>query len=332
MLLSRFSLAYGEVPPLSRAGVIDAVQRKALEETDVQLYVRRFGVDFRLSGEDEQVLLERGASAKLLSSIRSAYRKPKPPVRPVADEEECSECEDSEKISPLTRMEVLMQVWSRTPYALLRERWEERPVGFVLTPDMEKQLMEAGMDRRLTGLLILRQQGNAAQPRIAAEKGAEQEPIENGTGPLLPEKSELPASARAVTEVRRRPEPQPEPAPGPQPIAPRIAPVEPVPAGVQPVAPGRIRVDPAVQETRLLRAAVPQYPPLLQRARIQGAVRLEVVISRQGRVMSMRVLSGPTQFAQAVMDAVRQCLYKPALVEGRPVEVITEVTVRFQPE
>jgi periplasmic protein TonB len=84
-----------------------------------------------------------------------------------------------------------------------------------------------------------------------------------------------------------------------------------------------------VQQANLIRQVKPPYPPLAKQARIQGAVVLEAVISKQGGVENLRVISGHPLLIQAALDAVKQWKYKPTLLNGEPVEVVTTVTVNF---
>lgn len=94
-------------------------------------------------------------------------------------------------------------------------------------------------------------------------------------------------------------------------------------------APGRIRVGEAVQEQRLIRRVDPVYPPLAQQARIQGIVRLSLLISREGTVANVTVLSGHPLLTVAAIDAVKQWVYQPTLLNGAPVEVVTSASVPF---
>ncbi len=84
-----------------------------------------------------------------------------------------------------------------------------------------------------------------------------------------------------------------------------------------------------VQQANLIRQVKPPYPHLAKQARIQGAVVLEAVISKQGGVENLRVISGHPLLIQAALDAVKQWKYKPTLLNGEPVEVVTTVTVNF---
>jgi TonB family protein len=79
----------------------------------------------------------------------------------------------------------------------------------------------------------------------------------------------------------------------------------------------------------LVKKVAPVYPPLAKQTRIQGKVKVLVVISKTGSVESVNVVSGHPLLVQAAIDAVRQWQYKPFLVDGQPVTVSTEIEVPF---
>ena len=73
----------------------------------------------------------------------------------------------------------------------------------------------------------------------------------------------------------------------------------------------------------------PIYPPLARAARIQGPVLLRAIISREGTIQNLQVVSGHPMLVKAALDAVRQWRYRPYLLNNEPVEVETQVTVNF---
>jgi len=74
----------------------------------------------------------------------------------------------------------------------------------------------------------------------------------------------------------------------------------------------------------------PQYPEAARKARMQGIVILEAIITKEGTVESVRVLRGINPLLDAsAMRAVQQWKYKPATFNGRPVPVYLTVTVKF---
>ena len=80
---------------------------------------------------------------------------------------------------------------------------------------------------------------------------------------------------------------------------------------------------------RLVHRVAPVYPVAAKHARIQGVVRLEAYIAKDGTIKSLRVVMGHPLMVQAALDAVRQWRYEPYIVEGQPAEVMTTVDVNF---
>lgn len=102
------------------------------------------------------------------------------------------------------------------------------------------------------------------------------------------------------------------------------------PVAVPKVAtPQRVRVSAGVTSGLLIRKVNPVYPPLARQARISGTVVLRAVISKDGSIENLSLVSGHPMLAPAAIDAVRQWKYKPYLLNGEPVEVDTEVQVNF---
>jgi periplasmic protein TonB len=102
------------------------------------------------------------------------------------------------------------------------------------------------------------------------------------------------------------------------------------PVAVPKVAtPQRVRVSAGVTSGLLIRKVNPVYPPLARQARISGTVVLRAVISKDGSIENLSLVSGHPMLAPAAIDAVKQWKYKPYLLNGEPVEVDTEVQVNF---
>jgi periplasmic protein TonB len=93
--------------------------------------------------------------------------------------------------------------------------------------------------------------------------------------------------------------------------------------------PQRVRVSAGVTSGLLIRKVNPTYPPLARQARISGTVVLRAVISKDGSIENLSLVSGHPMLAPAAIDAVKQWKYKPYLLNGEPVEVDTEVQVNF---
>jgi TonB family protein len=90
-----------------------------------------------------------------------------------------------------------------------------------------------------------------------------------------------------------------------------------------------IRVGGKVQADKLLRQPKPVYPREAITAGVQGTVRMTVLLSPEGKVASLEVTSGPPELVNAAVDSVRQWEYRPTLLNGRPVYVMTVIDVNF---
>ena len=82
-----------------------------------------------------------------------------------------------------------------------------------------------------------------------------------------------------------------------------------------------IPISSGVQAAKLIRQVKPTYPPLARQARISGTVRLVAIIGRDGAIRDLRVSSGHPLLVTAAVEAVKQWLYRPTLLNTEPVEV-----------
>jgi protein TonB len=73
----------------------------------------------------------------------------------------------------------------------------------------------------------------------------------------------------------------------------------------------------------------PDYPLLARQMKVQGAVSLQALISRDGSIQDLQILSGPGILAAAAREAVKQWHFKPFLQNGQPVETQARITVNF---
>lgn len=98
---------------------------------------------------------------------------------------------------------------------------------------------------------------------------------------------------------------------------------------IEPAGKKSMRVSLGVMEAKILRRVMPVYPQLARQARISGKVRLLGVIATDGSVQKLEVLQGHPLLIGAALDAVKQWLYQPTLLNGQPVEVVTPIEVNF---
>jgi TonB family protein len=90
-----------------------------------------------------------------------------------------------------------------------------------------------------------------------------------------------------------------------------------------------VRVAPAVMEANLLASRVPAYPETAKEDRIEGPVVVQAIISKDGFVDRVHVIEGNPRLRSAAAEAISKWRYKPYLLNGRPVEVATTITVDF---
>ncbi|HEV2350388.1 MAG TPA: TonB family protein [Terriglobia bacterium] len=91
----------------------------------------------------------------------------------------------------------------------------------------------------------------------------------------------------------------------------------------------RVQIGGRVEEAKLIFHPSPPYPELPKLARIQGTVVLEAIISRDGTIQGLKAISGHPLLIPAALEAVRRWRYQPTLLNGEPVEVVTDITVNF---
>ena len=92
----------------------------------------------------------------------------------------------------------------------------------------------------------------------------------------------------------------------------------------------KIRVGGQVAQSNLVRKVQPVYPAAAKESHTQGTVQLEVVISKDGVPAEIRVVSSPSDdLSASALEAVRQWRYRPTLLNGSPVEIVTTVIVNY---
>jgi periplasmic protein TonB len=102
------------------------------------------------------------------------------------------------------------------------------------------------------------------------------------------------------------------------------------PVEVRKAAPEKpVEVGGKVQEAKLIKRVMPVYPSLARQARISGTVHLMAVIAKDGTIQDLRVLSGHPLLIATAVNAVRQWVYRPTLLNEQPVEVMAPIDVIF---
>jgi protein TonB len=96
-----------------------------------------------------------------------------------------------------------------------------------------------------------------------------------------------------------------------------------------PPRPSIIPVGGRVQNAKLMRHPDPIYPQIAKSARISGTVELSAIIGEDGKIQQLTVVTGHPLLRQAALDAVKQWVYQPTLLNEQPVKVSTTIDVIF---
>ena len=97
-----------------------------------------------------------------------------------------------------------------------------------------------------------------------------------------------------------------------------------------PIAPQQVPVGGQVKMARLIYRVEPLYPPLARQMHVSGVVELVGIIATNGRIRELKLLSGNPLLVPSVLEAVRQWIYEPTLLDGKPVELIATISVVFR--
>jgi TonB family protein len=96
-----------------------------------------------------------------------------------------------------------------------------------------------------------------------------------------------------------------------------------------PGPPQRVRVGGNFQQANLIKKVTPEYPPDAKSRGIQGVVRFTALINKNGTIANLTLVSGPLPLYKSAHDAVQQWNYRPTLLNGQPVEVVTTIEVNY---
>ncbi len=85
-----------------------------------------------------------------------------------------------------------------------------------------------------------------------------------------------------------------------------------------------------VMQKLLIHRVQPEYPAAARQAGTEGVVALDVIVGRDGSVLSVKPLNGPDVLARAAVDALRWWKFAPYRVNGEAVIVETTMAVEFK--
>jgi TonB family protein len=99
---------------------------------------------------------------------------------------------------------------------------------------------------------------------------------------------------------------------------------------IEEFAKGAVKVVGDLMPPKLVKEVQPVYPEDARQAKVEGVVILSVKTDAGGRVADVMILRSVPLLNQAAIDAVKQWIYKPLLINGVAKPAVFTVTVRFQ--
>lgn len=112
-------------------------------------------------------------------------------------------------------------------------------------------------------------------------------------------------------------------------VAESAAPLNLTPAPSAEVRHGPVHVGSIVEAANLIHKVMPVYPEVAKAARLQGVVEFTALISKDGTIENLKLVHGHPLFVEAARQAVMRWRYRPTMLNGAPVEVITGIVVNF---
>jgi TonB family protein len=91
-----------------------------------------------------------------------------------------------------------------------------------------------------------------------------------------------------------------------------------------------VRISAGVAEGMLIHRVAPVYPPDAKATDIEGNVLLHARIGTDGPIYNLDVISGPPELVEAAIGAVEQWRYRPYTIDGKTVEVDTQIRVQYR--
>jgi TonB family protein len=92
---------------------------------------------------------------------------------------------------------------------------------------------------------------------------------------------------------------------------------------------GGVREDSDEVKKHLIAQPQPTYPEIAMRAGLQGIVKLQIRVTRDGHIEVVKLLDGSPTLADAAITALKQWRVNPAWMSGKKGDVISTVTFDF---
>ncbi len=101
-------------------------------------------------------------------------------------------------------------------------------------------------------------------------------------------------------------------------------------SGITKVSDTRMRLSEEALKEYIFSKSPMSYPQLAKQMNVQGSVVMQIVISMEGKVKEVKVVSGAPQLQGTAVDSIRNWRFLPYLDNGRPMEVESQVSIAFR--
>jgi TonB family protein len=99
-------------------------------------------------------------------------------------------------------------------------------------------------------------------------------------------------------------------------------------AGATPAA---LRAQSDLEPMKVLKEVKAVYPTIAKTRRISGQALVEFTIGKDGKAHNLKMVGGQPIFRDAAFDAIKQWVFKPAMLNGEPIEQTTQIKMQFNP-
>jgi TonB family protein len=86
-----------------------------------------------------------------------------------------------------------------------------------------------------------------------------------------------------------------------------------------------------LEPVQVLKKVSPIYPAIAKQRRLNGILVVDALVDKSGKVTNLQVVSGPPIFRDAAFDAIKQWQFKPAMLNGQPIDQHTQIRLEFKP-
>jgi TonB family protein len=86
-----------------------------------------------------------------------------------------------------------------------------------------------------------------------------------------------------------------------------------------------------LEPIQVLKRVSPTYPLIAKQRRLSGILVVDALVDKSGKVTNLQIVSGPPVFRDAAFDAIKQWQFKPAMLNGQPIDQHTQIRLEFKP-